>query len=305
MARVFDTSDDDSLLYFESRSNIFTEATWYLTIRNRKQYRELHRLERYESSPTIFILVNCALSVYFLFTKITALYYYTNAFTIISLIVTGLTPVLVGWMAIILRNFGHSVNGRHKHTLRVRRWVATLETVWAFGISLSYSLSLLVASYNGQCHSNSFAQYFGCNSNNPSYGSSEPRPNKLPEDMMVVLMVLPLLATLVCRAVRWEVIVSSFVMNLGVISFAIAYFELTLSLGSFIIYALLAALLLYETQRQNLALFLLYQHLYHTSKDNEKAAAVTTATEMRHMIGNVAHDLKSVSLCFVYCFIYH
>jgi signal transduction histidine kinase len=61
------------------------------------------------------------------------------------------------------------------------------------------------------------------------------------------------------------------------------------------IYAILGGMLLYENQRQNLQLFVLAEKLTHSLEENERLADETHATELRHMIANVAHDLKTVS----------
>ena len=64
---------------------------------------------------------------------------------------------------------------------------------------------------------------------------------------------------------------------------------------SLMIYILLSGLLLYEYQRQNLATFILTEDLKFALEERERCAEETHASELRHMIANVAHDLKTVS----------
>jgi hypothetical protein len=52
---------------------------------------------------------------------------------------------------------------------------------------------------------------------------------------------------------------------------------------------------LFENHRYNQSLFLVMFALKKAIKDKEDIADQVHATEMRHMIANVAHDLKTVS----------
>jgi hypothetical protein len=62
-----------------------------------------------------------------------------------------------------------------------------------------------------------------------------------------------------------------------------------------IIYILAGGMLLYDSQCHDFSLFFLYEQMKQTLAENERKADEIHANEMRHMIGNVAHDLKTVS----------
>jgi hypothetical protein len=57
---------------------------------------------------------------------------------------------------------------------------------------------------------------------------------------------------------------------------------------------------MYENCRQSLGVFLLAQSKQKLLDENDRLAKETQATELRHMIGYVAHDLKTVR---VFCFV--
>jgi hypothetical protein len=54
-------------------------------------------------------------------------------------------------------------------------------------------------------------------------------------------------------------------------------------------------LMLIEMRRQNITYFFVSQRLEVLLSENERLADESLANELRHMIGNVAHDLKTVS----------
>ncbi|RYH29112.1 HAMP domain-containing histidine kinase [archaeon] len=64
------------------------------------------------------------------------------------------------------------------------------------------------------------------------------------------------------------------------------------------IFILVSVVLIMEVHRQSYALFFTHRKLSDALKERQQAADEENATEMRHMIANVAHDLKTVSLCY-------
>lgn len=156
-----------------------------------------------------------------------------------------------------------------------------LENVWMLFFNLWFCITLILAAFN-TCES---ADQIGCRNT----------PHALPADRMIVGMMLPTLSYLVIRSARWEVVVFTYCMNLAVILFCIYYYDLNKSLVSFWTYFPLSSLALYEYQRQILSLFeasIIQQNIL---AENERLADEAHSIEMRHMIGNVAHDLKTVS----------
>jgi hypothetical protein len=66
-------------------------------------------------------------------------------------------------------------------------------------------------------------------------------------------------------------------------------------LVSIFIYAYTSLLILYDSDRQNTDMMRVINRLRFTMAENEKLQVEVQATELRAMIGNVAHDLKTVS----------
>jgi signal transduction histidine kinase len=71
---------------------------------------------------------------------------------------------------------------------------------------------------------------------------------------------------------------------------------------SLLMYALVLGSTSYETMRHSAAVNDLVRRLQETLAENERLAVEAQALELRAMIGNVAHDLKTVSLaCCIAC----
>ena len=171
-----------------------------------------------------------------------------------------------------------------KRVLRRRRYLQcskALENVWLLGFNLWFCITLILSAYN-KC---SNAAQIGCLET----------PHALPADRMIVAMMLPTLTYLVVRSARWEVVVFSYCMNLAVILFCMYYYDLHKSVVAFWTYFPLSTLSLYEYQRQILSLFEASVIQQNILAENEKLADEAHSIEMRHMIGNVVHDLKTVS----------
>ena len=70
-----------------------------------------------------------------------------------------------------------------------------------------------------------------------------------------------------------------------------------------IIWTILGLTLILDIHVQNVASFLTYHELKETLLEKERLTEQNNASEMRHMIGNVAHDLKTVSP-FSFCYLF-
>ena len=88
-------------------------------------------------------------------------------------------------------------------------------------------------------------------------------------------------------------------MNVGFGFFTLLHYNLLDNLSTFGAILPFSTFLLYEIYRQKISLFLLTQSQKNLLEENERLAAETHANELRHMIGNVAHDLKTVSFCCI------
>jgi hypothetical protein len=113
--------------------------------------------------------------------------------------------------------------------------------------------------------------------------------------MISTTMFVPVMLSLVLKGVRWRSLVLSWVMNLGFVCFCLANYGAShIAIGALCIYAPISIMLLYDHRRQNIIGFLHSEEQDKLLLENQRQADALQLREMRHMVGNVAHDLKTV-----------
>lgn len=152
--------------------------------------------------------------------------------------------------------------------------------------TLSIGLSMFARLYNGKC-TNISDQRWNCN---PEYTA-----HALPQDHLVILMMYPLVHSIVYKALRIDCVVISWVVAIIIMFFAVWWADAVNSIPAIVVYIPLSALMLYENYRQDLILYFVVKRQRKLLAEN-KQMADDQATELRHMIANVAHDLKTVCL---------
>jgi hypothetical protein len=145
---------------------------------------------------------------------------------------------------------------------------------------------------NGECRS-SFQREL-CNWSCNSWASSD----AVPFDSMFLLMSIPIIFIGVLRESRVQFILFSWGLSIFLLliaSIAVHSFKPFLHT---IIYAVISFVGLLDLVKQYFVFFLLCEKLKSSLEKNEKLAAKNKAAEMRNLIANVAHDLKTVCSSF-------
>eukprot|EP00981_Chlorochromonas_danica_P013024 scaffold5670_cov151-Ochromonas_danica.AAC.1 len=122
----------------------------------------------------------------------------------------------------------------------------------------------------------------------------------LPGDGSQLVMVVPLLFLLATHGAYFAFALMLWSMSLLTLVFCIVFSSAIASIMSLVIYSMASITTLVLAKRLNLFLFFCGQQLQATLAAREKAVDETNASEMRHMIANVAHDLKT-PLASLFC----
>lgn len=220
-----------------------------------------------------------------------------------AVILAGINFTLISALWTIAYVKFNKLSTKKSSLFRALLWMQPgLQILLPIGATLFFGLQLILRVKGGQCEEGIvYMEALLCNPNQDTNG--------LPEETLAQLMLLPIVFHIILRDstigtffVAWalsmtSIIVSGLMMNIRQTSpFLVIYFFFSITI-------------LYDTQRQNLSLFFLAEKLKYSLAENERRADETHASELRHMIANVAHDLKTVCMyteymCTLCVFVY-
>lgn len=111
----------------------------------------------------------------------------------------------------------------------------------------------------------------------------------------MIVMLIPIMYATVVRGAYIEVSLTLWTMSIGSLIFSMAYRGAINSILFVVYYAVGSLMILVSARRQSFFLFFSHSHLQTFLMEKERQAEVLHSEELRHMVGNVAHDLKTVS----------
>jgi hypothetical protein len=109
------------------------------------------------------------------------------------------------------------------------------------------------------------------------------------------LKAFPLLMFYMVRDTAFGSIVISWLVCVLTLLAASIYANLEVPLIAFLTYVAASGAILFDSHRQGRSVYVLIEKFHRTQEENERLAVEAQALELRAMIGNVAHDLKTVS----------
>ena len=117
---------------------------------------------------------------------------------------------------------------------------------------------------------------------------------KMSGSLIAIIFLAPMLVSVVIKTLPSNLVLSMWVFDFACVVLAAA---LKFHDASTIIVALapMCLIILWEYHRQKLSMYLLTQELQGVESRNERLEIEVKANELKHLIGNVAHDLKTVS----------
>jgi hypothetical protein len=116
---------------------------------------------------------------------------------------------------------------------------------------------------------------------------------------LAAMMLIPIGAFFLIRATNLAAIALTWLMAVGTMIFCTTYMNSTVLIMTTLAYAFTSLVILYDAKRQNDTVLGLVRALQFAAAENEKLFEEARATELRAMIGNVAHDLKTVRCILV------
>lgn len=117
---------------------------------------------------------------------------------------------------------------------------------------------------------------FACNSNHESGG--------LPIEAVAALVLMPLVFFILMPDTRLRVIAVSVITSGAALSIAGVLVDFSQTLVLIIVYLSACAIIVFETQRQRLSLFMVADRLHSSLVEIERREQETHAAELRHMV---------------------
>lgn len=185
----------------------------------------------------------------------------------------------------------HARSGsKHWLVLKSSRWLSVGTQVCAILGSFSLGLYLIARVANGTCDSLDQYHMYGCNSEGSSHS--------LPQELLYCLMTLPIAYSVVFKAVSPKFVFASWVICVVTICIAIGIANAYVTIPLMVVYCPVSLILLYEIHRQNIILFRISRRQQLLLETNKKFSE-ESQNELRFMVANMAHDLKTVRALFV------
>jgi len=156
---------------------------------------------------------------------------------------------------------------------------------------LSYSTLLILKVMIGKCQDMDLMDYKSlyCNT---LYDSKD-----MPSNVVLALIVSPLAYPCLSSGTRFWAVLTSYVLSAISIFYTINYMDIWTDYSLFSLYFSLSfCLIIYETERQKLQLFLSNCDLQIQIVENRRLEKETRTSEMRYMIYNLGSTIKDVSL---------
>lgn len=171
---------------------------------------------------------------------------------------------------------------------KVDNLVDVLQGIFILGFTSYAGLWLLMRLNEGQCEVIISVYDFACNPQQNSDG--------LPIETILMLMFVPVTFSVILRNTSMEMKLTSWVLTVILILSSSAFINFIPNLPYLFTYVMVSLFFIYETERQNRLIFFMANKYKTLLEENERLADESYANELRHMIGNLAHDLKTVTI---------
>lgn len=240
-------------------------------------------LDKFQQSQSSFMpvfLCQLLATVFYVANRVGFIVYYDSGFAIFLIVFTFLFVILLGWVLVYLKY--HDNDKKSKH-------VPVLEQYWVMSLIIAFNLSVLFMSGH-RCRPISlqnFLRHFGC---------SSVEPHKMNDAFMIAALVFPSSLPMIVQSFTFRNQVISWLIAVFINAFCITYYNLYESAIDFLFYAPFSMIVLYGSRRQQLTVFLLSWKQKRLMEENRRLLKASYAAEMKSLIGNMAHDLKTVSI---------
>lgn len=275
----------------EMDNQVSENVDYFLCLRDKSlqtSYEYFNSSSQTMSSLLMLITAVSFISIAFMTVLVMSLAYNANHISqIVSGVIIVVTNVFLWVFYYRLRGRVNS-SGQDKSLSDSRRIMIRRVLMMASMILECLCCYFMIAkTVNGQCESDKLYKNWNCNPLATAHA--------IPFETSILVMFCPLIYCVGVRGSGFSFTIFLWMMGMATLIFCIIYSHATESILGLICYAVFSSVILIETKKENYFLFFSHLKLQQTLRIREKAADEANAQEMRHMIANVAHDLKTVS----------
>ena len=189
------------------------------------------------------------------------------------------TVIVIGILAFIIAK-------SYKYTMR--EYNAILINILTIAGCIQLCFSLFTRIYTENCTDDTTNTYTtGNNDGVVDWWSCNPlgSTHALPQDTLLMVIFYPILLSVVVRCIRWEVVLTTWIITITIITLCIAYANAYQSITTLLIYIPISYLILFENQRQNLVNFFMMQRFYTTTSSERNGREAKFVNEYRCLMG--------------------
>jgi hypothetical protein len=268
------------------------QGLFWLSNDLQKTYRSFHGKE-FPLEALFFVMI--ILSTYAVLTSLALTYDSDKKSTVFmkGSLLGGILITIVGWVFVFFKYWTKNVKMAAPKFVEVN--ANRLQNVFMVTTALFLGMRLYAKVLYGECGRNGASEELYCNSNASTHG--------LPEDSFIAALMFPITYSTLLRDTDVSAMVASWLITVAFMLISILK-SLESRAPSMAVgfYILVSSITLYSNQKQNIRSFVVQQQLTAVIKQNEEMAEELRANELRHMVGNVAHDLKTVSIIILLIF---
>ena len=202
------------------------------------------------------------------------------------------TTIIIGILAIIIAK---------SYEYSLENYNSLLINILTIAGCIQLSFSLFTRIYTENCTNRT------TNTNNNSgvvdWWSCNPQASThaLPQDTLLMVIFYPILLSVVLRCIRWEVIITTWIITIISITLCIAYSNAYQSITTLLIYIPISYLIIYENQRQNLVNFFMMQRFYTTTSSERNGREAKFVNEYRCLMGMYTHQYVYTCTLYISC----
>ena len=199
---------------------------------------------------------------------------------------------IMSWL-LVYRQTKQCRTSKHSIPTWIRNHTPSIQYYLLITLSFGYAFRLLSRVICGRCDENTtILTEWNCNRYHDV--------NALPIDTVMAMMLTPVAYPAIFKESRMDIVLFAFFLSIAAMLAATAIIGSTDPLFYITLYACLFTFFAYDSTRQSLKNFISHKQLQLVLEENQRMT-LQAEIEMRHIIANVAHDFKTVSLPF-YCF---